>query len=418
MISIAFFVLALTIYSLIVFKTKDIIHPIGIGIIFWFFSASLSTIDVLYDPQLQSELSFETLAAIFLAGLFFTLPFLFSKRIDKAIFSYQRFDFNLIYRVVFNFIVLLSIITFLMRFGTMLTHPPLLSGAGSDLKSLVPNAPPLLNFIDVSMPYIALTALFELKYSYRLRRGRRILLIFFAIFTIVAALIYKVSRGEFLVFMMGAIYILLIPRKITLGFKQLMIVMLPMALLLYIGAMRISETSRASTQFGEGVANSLFSQIYTYVAMNFQNLNLLVNSSFEPTYIWGGLKFLLKPFFGSYYDNNSIGFSDYEVSFFNAKTFIYYFYNDLGLAGVIIYSFVIGLLLQVIYNKTACNVKYCLLQACFMKAIIFMLFGNYFFGEFVLIIPYGIVLFLLLLIPKVEVKRIEAKPIPNHFNNN
>src|SRR5690606_26970331 len=158
-------------------------------------------------------------------------------RIDKAIFNYQRLDFNFFYRVVFNFILLLSVITFLMRFGSLLTQAPLLSGAGSDLKSLVPIAPPLLNCIDVSILYIALTALFELKYSYRLTRGRRILLIFFVIFTIVAALIYKVSRGEFLVFMMGAIYILLIPRKITLGFKQLMMVILPIALLLYIGAM-------------------------------------------------------------------------------------------------------------------------------------------------------------------------------------
>ncbi|HCN4816684.1 TPA: O108 family O-antigen polymerase, partial [Escherichia coli] len=381
-----------------------------IGIVFWYFSASLSTVDILYDHQLQSELSLETLSAILLAGVFFVAPFVFSKKIDKNNFSFQRFDFNLFYRVFFNFIVALSVVAFFMRFGVMLTNPPLLSGAGSDLKSLVPNAPPLLNFIDVSMPYIALAALFELKYSYRQGRVRKYFLLSYVFFSIVVALVYEVSRGEFLVFMLGAIYIFLIPRKITLGFKQLMMVMLPMALLLYIGAMRISETSRASTQFGDGMANSLFSQIYTYVAMNFQNLNLLINSSFEPTYIWGGLKFILKPFFGTYYDSNSMGFTDYEVGFFNAKTFIYYFYNDLGLAGVILYSFIIGLLLQIIYNKTSSNIKYCLLQACFMKAIVFMLFGNYFFGEFVLIIPYLIVLFLLLLIRKVEPRRIENTP--------
>lgn len=416
MISIAFFVIAIIIYSSIVYKTKDIIHPLGIGIIFWFFSASLSTIDILYDHQLQSELSLETIVAIFLAGIFFVLPFLLSNKIDKNIFRYQRFEFGFFYRSFFNFIMLLSVTAFFMRFGTILTHPPLLSGAGSDLKSLVPNAPPLLNFADVSMPYIALTALFELKYSYRLRRGRKYFLLSFVFFSIVAALVYKVSRGEFLVFMMGAIYLLLIPRKITLGFKQLMMIMLPMALLLYIGAMRISETSRASTQFGDGVVNSIFSQIYTYVAMNFQNLNLLVNSSFEPTYIWGGLKFLLKPFFGSYYESDSIGFMNYEISFFNAKTFIYYFYNDLGLAGVIFYSFAIGLLLQIIYNKSSYNIKYFLLQSCFMKAIVFMLFGNYFFGEFVLIIPYLVVLFLLLLISKVDFRDIENEP--NHSIKN
>lgn len=410
MISIAFFIIALVLYSLIVLKTKDIIHPLGIGIVFWYFSASLSTVDILYDHQLQSELSLETLSAILLAGVFFVAPFVFSKKIDKNNFSFQRFDFNLFYRVFFNFIVALSVVAFFMRFGVMLTNPPLLSGAGSDLKSLVPNAPPLLNFIDVSMPYIALAALFELKYSYRQGRVRKYFLLSYVFFSIVVALVYEVSRGEFLVFMLGAIYIFLIPRKITLGFKQLMMVMLPMALLLYIGAMRISETSRASTQFGDGMANLLFSQIYTYVAMNFQNLNLLINSSFEPTYIWGGLKFILKPFFGTYYDSNSMGFTDYEVGFFNAKTFIYYFYNDLGLAGVILYSFIIGLLLQIIYNKTSSNIKYCLLQACFMKAIVFMLFGNYFFGEFVLIIPYLIVLFLLLLIRKVEPRRIENTP--------
>lgn len=398
MTAILFILLGCILALFIYLKTRDILHPLIIGSSLWFFAVSLSSIESFFDSAIQVPLSTTTLVNVFCAGLFFCLSFVFSRKINKDIFNFQLCYFSVYYRGLFNLLVFLVLLTFVIRFNSVLFHPPLIYGVGSDLKILVPDAPAILNFIDISTPYLALLAVFEVKYSCNIDRTRKVGLILYVLFTIISALVYKISRGEFLVFMLGFFYIILIARKKMFNYKIFKGVLFSILALMLFGSLRISDDSRVSTQFGSGSLNILFSQIYTYVAMNYQNLNLLVNSNFELTYFWGGLKFFLKPFFANYYDSNYVGFTDFETSFFNAKTYIYYFYNDLGIVGVICYSFIIGFILQLIYNKAVLNIKYFVLLACFMKAVIFMFFGNYFFGEFVLTIPYLIVLFMLLLV--------------------
>lgn len=383
-------------YFICYVKTKDILQPLGVGVLLWFLAAGVSNITSLYDNSLQLPISFETNLAIFLAGLFFTLPIFISNKINKDYFVIQKLYFGFNYKFIFNIFITASILAFIMRFKSELLSPPLFFGNGFDLKESVPDALPILNFADIATSFLAIMSVWELKYSEYIKRSRRLLLVGFIMFSIIVSLVYKVSRGEFLVFILGVIYLLVIPRRIIIRFKYLFLICVFASLFLYVGALRISEGSRVSTQFGSGGLNMLLSQIYTYIAMNFQNLNLLINSNYEPTYIWGGLKFLLKPFFGAAYNSNSIGLTDYNTLFFNAKTFIYYFYNDLGFAGVIFYPLVIGLILQIIYNGSIKNTKYFVIIACLMKPILFMFFGNYFFGEFVIMIPYVMIVILTL----------------------
>lgn len=396
MIAFIFLLFGVTSYSICYMKSKDVIHPLGIGVFLWYLAAALSNITSLYDKSIQLPLSLETNLAVFLAGFFFALPIIFSNTINKNKFIIQRLHYGFYYKVFFNVFCFLSLLAFLVRFKDELFAPPLFFGTGFDLKQSVPDALPVLNFADLATPFLAIISVWELKYSFSASKFRRVFLLGFIFFSIVAALVYKVSRGEFLVLILGVIYILLIPRNVVIRFKYIAIITFFASLFFYIGTLRISENSRVSTQFGDGGLNVLLSQIYTYIAINFQNLNLLINSNYEPTYLWGGLKFLLKPFFGSSYDANEMGLTDYTTLFFNAKTFIYYFYNDLGLAGVIFYSLVIGILLQSIYNASTRTTKYFVIIACLMKPILFMFFGNYFFGEFVFMIPYVMIFILVL----------------------
>ena len=375
-------------------KSRDILHPLGIGVLLWFLAASLSNVTSFYDRTLQSPISVETNIAILLAGISFTLPIFLSSKINKDRFIQQQLYFGMTYKFFYGFFIILSIMAFILRFKNELFSPALFYGSGFDLKQSVPDALPILNFADISIPFLAIISFWELKNSAKCSIGRRFVLLLFIFFAVVVLLVYKVSRGEFVVIMLGVVYLILIPRKIIIRFKYLLIISSFAALFFYIGTLRISENSRVSTQFGGGGVNIFLSQVYTYVAMNYQNLNALVTSSFEPTYFWGGLKFFLKPFFGAAYDANDVGLTDYTTLFFNAKTFIYYFYNDLGFAGVILYPLIIGLVLQITYNLSVQKTKYFIIIACLMKPILFMFFGNYFFGEFVMLIPYVMIVIL------------------------
>lgn len=400
--------LAIVFYLLIYVKSKDALHPLAIGVFIWFLTASLSNVQQFYDDSLQDIISPLTNFCIFISGFSFSLPFLLSKKLDKSQFKMQALYYTGFYKLLFNIVILVSLVAFLIRFNSIILTPPLLFGSSADLKNTVPQAIPFLNYFDIATPYLALLCFFELRYSINFSKTRKKLLIFYIGYAVISALLYKVSRGEFLIFVLGFLYLLFIAKKISFNFTRIFIVLSLVSLFLYVGALRISEGSRVSTQFGDGGLNIILSQIYTYVAMNFQNLNILVNSNLEPTYIWGSLKFFLKIFFNGLYEKNNIDLTDYTTSFFNAKTFIYYFYNDLGVAGIIIYPLIIGLILQLIYNKAAKDIKYYLLLACLMKAIIFMFFGNYFFGELVLLVPYLIALLFISMIVTVSTLRVNA----------
>jgi oligosaccharide repeat unit polymerase len=395
MVSIIFLLLAFIFYVTIFFQSKDLLHPLGIGVFLWFLAASLSNVELFFDPAIQIEISVSTNIAIFVGGFFFAIPFVYSRKIDKNVFSYQRYYFKRNYRYLFNFFAILSLVAFIIRFQDVLTSPPLFYGTTTDLKESVPDAVPFINFADLSITFLALLCVFEIKYSIKISTIRKANLLIYIVFCIFSTLIYKVSRGEFLTFALGFLYVILIQKKIKISLKHLVIICTLLFLFFYLGALRISTESRASNQFGEGSSNMILSQIYTYVAMNFQNLNALIISNFEPTYIWGSLKFILKPFFSNMYNNDATGLTDFYTLFFNAKTFIYYFYNDLGFIGVIIYPFIIGSLIQCLYNASTMNVKYFVLLACFMKPIIFLFFGNYFFGELVIMVSYVIVFIML-----------------------
>jgi oligosaccharide repeat unit polymerase len=388
MVSVIFLFLALVFYFFIYVKSKDIFQPLGIGILLWFLAGALANYDGFFDNSLQVTLTAQTNLCITLSGLFFSLPFLMSGRFNPDQFTQQRILYTKSYSIFFNLILLGTIIAFITRFYSVLLAPPLFYGVTNDLKNSVPDAIPGLNYADLFTPYAALMCVIELKFFHHVSRLRRKLLLSYIFFAVGSAIIYKVSRGEFLIFALGFVYLSVITKQSSVGFKKIAMFSVLITLFLYVGALRISDESRASTQFGSGAFNIILSQIYTYVAMNFQNLNALVDSNSQPTYIWGSLKFLLKFFFLNGYDTNTFGLSDNTVGFFNAKTYIYYFYNDLGYAGIILYPLVIGLVVQSIYNKSCKDIKYFALNSSLMKAIVFMFFGNYFFGEMVLLFPY------------------------------
>lgn len=411
MATILFIFSAILFYYVISIKTKDYLHPLGLGVLLWFLTAGLSNINVLFDSNLQKNITLKTNIVIFLSGIFFIIPVFFSKKLNKNVFITHRIKFDLNYRVLFNILMILSIISFIIRFNSVLFYPPFLYVDDSvfDLKSVIPPALPGINLFDVLTPFLAVLCLFELLCSYSVSKKRKITLIFFILYSVCVSIFYKVSRGELIILLLAFVYLYSTSRKINFTLKRGVMVSSLVFLFVYLGVSRIPSESRVSTQFGDGFLNMVFSQIYTYIAMNFQNLNTLINSNFEYTYFWGAGKFIIYPFFKSEYDSNFIGLTDHSTEFFNAKTYIYYFYNDLGLLGALLYSLIIGCLVQFFYNLSITNIKFFSFVACLLKAIFFMFFGNYFFGDNIIFIPYILILILILMMRQVRLLDFENK---------
>jgi len=399
MISFLFLFSSIFFYYIISIKTKDYLHPLGIGIFLWFFTAGIANISSLYDAGIQQNISLETNCIVYLSGIFFIFPFVFSYRLNKLVFEEKKIYFGLQYKVFFNTLLIFSFLNFLLRFKLVLLNPPFFNLDGViDIKSIVPPALPIINLFDVLTPFLAVFCLFELFFSSSLKRSRIILLVCFILFSIILSVFYKVSRGELVIIILAFIYFYSLPRKFKFSLKYFTISSILVFSFIYLGVSRISNESRVSTQFGDGFLNIIFSQIYTYIAMNFQNLNALINSNFTPTYFWGGMKFILYPFFKADYESNLVGLTDFNTDFFNAKTYLYYFINDMGVLGAFLYSLVIGLVIQSIYNVSVRNIKFFVFLACLLKPIAFMFFGNYFFGDNIIFLPYLFIFLLILML--------------------
>jgi len=389
--SIGFLVLGVILYSLIALNNRDFFHPSAVGAFIWFLTSSISLYPGFYDWSIQEYISVETTVSVAMAGVFFSVPAILLrvnfKEVLRARHSDARIEFGAIYYTFINFFSVLTLLAFFVRFEGQLGSPALFAiGQSIDIKNNVPDGIPILHYFDYITPIVALTLIYEWFFNDRVSRKRRIVIALYMSFVVISTVFYKVSRGEFLLICLGFVYLLYAKSVISgrrVFIKLFLWIFALLVVVVLLGVLRISEQSRVSGQFGEGVG-IVFSQIYTYFSFNFQNLNALVVSETPHTYVWATWRFLLKFFYAGDF-RQAFDIVDYELLFFNAKTFIYYFYHDLGIPGVILYSFLIGSFVELVYKVSVRDIRFVLVLAVIQKPIFFLFFGNYFFGEFIMV---------------------------------
>ncbi len=389
--------IAIISYFLIYLKSKDFYHPLAIASLVWFACVAMASFEPLHVQSIQSIWSIETHAAVLVAGGAFAVPSLFSLRKDK----YKRPTRNSVifggrYRAVVTLLMFFSVCVFIFRFHSVLFKPSLLYSYGVDAKHLVPDALVGFNYIELLTPFLALFCVFELLLSNSISIKRKSLLYLYIFYYLIVTIFYKSSRGELIPFLFGVGFI-----YFSLG-KKLSIKFIAYTFLFFLclgvfNSARLVEGSAVTNKFGNGMLLEVFSAVYTYVAFNFENLNKLITTNFNPTYYWGGFKFILKFFYPDYYSNQE-NLIEYETLFFNARTYIYYFYHDLGLVGIAIHALLISSVVQKFYNLSLTNPRYIILVAAMQKAIVFLFFSNYFYGEFVIFFPYLVTLFLIFML--------------------
>lgn len=394
MSSIAFCLAALTAYFILMYRTRDLLAPSALLCLFWFGAASLADVAALKDPLLQRPWEFETYVAVYLCGLSMFAAGLLQGRQRTA----QPFhcEPSMMFRNATAALMLLSIAAVATRlyvYGFSLDRL-ILEFGGVDLKAEMPAGIPGVHYFEIMTPFLSLCAMFELSVSSRISKFRRMALIAYVLYAgVIYCTILSASRGTLLVILAGGLY--LYAQNGRLRFVHLLSLgALVVAGMSGLSFLRMSTETMSNSFLGDDLLMKLLSPIYTYVAFNFENFNSLVRADTHPTYVLYSLKFMLWPLFKSDYESGAIRLTDFDTLFFNARTFLYPFYHDLGLFGSALYPGLISLFLTLLRNSIAKNPGRVILLMGLQKSIWFAFFGNYFFGELSIFLPL-LVLFML-----------------------
>lgn len=387
MSSIALFTAALMAYLILVYRTRDPLAPSALLCLFWFGAASLAEVAALKDHSLQRPWEFETYVAVYLCGLSMFAPGLLQRR-QRTVQPFHC-EPSVMFRHLTALLMWLSLAAVAARlyvFGFSLERL-ILEFGGVDLKTELSDAIPGVHYFEIMTPFLCLSAMFELSANKRMSKFRRMALISYVLYAVlIYCTILSASRGTLLVILAGGLY--LIAQKARLRFAHLLSIgALIVAGMSGLSFIRMSPESMVNSFLGDDLLFTALSPIYTYVAFNFENLNSLIRADIQPTYVLYSLKFLLWPFFKSYYESGAIVLTNFDTLFFNARTFLYPFYHDLGLIGCLIYPGLISLFLTHLRNSIAKKPERVILLMGLQKPIWFAFFGNYFFGELVILIP-------------------------------
>ncbi len=378
---------ALIAYVVLVRHTRDLMAPSAVLCLLWFGSASLADIPFLKDSSIQHGWELETYAAVYFSGFsMFAFGFLQLRKRGNNLANCQS---SAIFRAATTLLMILSVAAVAMRFYSSGFHIEqlILNFGGGDLKVEIPNGIPVFHYFEIMTPLLCLCAIFELKQSLKLSKLRRYGLISYVLYSmIIYSSILTLSRGTLLTIICGILYLYV--RSGNLRFTSLVVIgIFVVAAMSGISFLRMSALNMSNSFLGDEPLMMLLSPIYTYVAFNFENFNNLVKAEISPTYVFYALKFLLWPFLKSDYESGVIRLVDFDTLFFNARTFLYPFYHDLGIVGCLLYPGLISFVLVKIHNLSIENPELVIILMGLQKAIFFTFFGNYFFGEAVILVP-------------------------------
>lgn len=205
-----------------------------------------------------------------------------------------------------------------------------------------------------------------------------------------------VSRGTLLCPILATLFLL--NKKYQFKIRTIVIVLL-VVVVLFTSYMSLRVVAHSEVFSGTIVDNRLFNSIYNYFALAFNNFDLLVRNGTPYTIVEYSMNSLSK-LLGVY---NSQDLLQFETSFFNSKIFIYGFYHDLGVLGIVLWTSIIYFFIGKIYILSRHRYpELILMVSMYGKALFVLSFGNYFFQSLsdeiqyyvcaiLLVIGYGIV---------------------------
>ena len=358
---VGYLILAVLGYAFFEKRSKDILNPFAVSVSIWFLGAAISQLrlsELLANWCWMTHIVVLTFGfVIAVCGLLFTRGVRTSSISKSCDYGISK-EFKLLMWIMIG----VSFSCALLEWYKNDFYLPLLQSALSDKKNAI-TAIPVIHYGTNCLPYCALVSLYRIFFDKKCFKPVHFFVIAFVIFYI---LFIQVSRGTLLVFILGSLP--LIQERYHL--KIYHFVSIGIGIVLFLLFFMVIRTPNKSS--------------LVYIASCYDNLNTLIQegSPYSICYVT-----LLKPILEVANINIDIPYIEYNIAFFNAKTILYGFYHDLGVMGVVMYSFLIFLMVALVYQRSKRKKIYLLLIAALQKSIFVMFFGNYFTGTFINMFP-------------------------------
>lgn len=379
-------------YFVLAERTKDTLNPFAISFFSWMGGAAISQLKL---SELVGRWCIEMHILVHLCGYVIIIAGLLFSRKEK-VFYYAQTDciVNWKYKIAARVFTVCAFTCAYIEWYASGFYIPLLHGtAGGDLKAGIV-AISGVHYGTVCVPYCALLSLFELLND---KKSNKVLHTVVIALTIAYVLGVQMSRGDLLIIVFGGL--LLVHTKKNIRISQMLIIGGGIVAIL-IGIMLVRVQNMESLVF-TATSNPYMSSIYMYIATCYDNLNSLVANQNHFTFVFVSI---IKPICDVINLEIPIQILDYNVVFFNAKTFLYGFYHDLGTFGGVLFPAAIYGLIGVIYRKARIDGRFILFLAALQKSIWMLFFGNYFTGTVVTTFPLVLIFLLCCLMPKTREK--------------
>ncbi len=391
--SIVYLILAVGIIFFYYIKYRDILQPNMIFLAVWFLSAAVSSPDV--SPYLN-KWSYQMHLIVLLSGISFwfgTFTVLGKYKLNRSNILRKTQNISALYNrlVVVLFIICISAaILEWINGGAKFSFLELGNIEGTDVKSEIDGSIPGVHYATIFLPFVSIFSFYSLMNTNKYRITNIIIIIS----SIFCSFVFNLSRGDLLIFILSFVFIYSRYKIFSIK-KVIFISLLIVGMFLGIMVLRVNKETLVFMM----TDNPYFSVFYSYVAPCYANLNDLVNSeldympygnaTFAPIWTILGIK-----------EDLPVTTID-QLGVFNARTYLYGFYHDYKYFGIIIFPYIIGYLVSKIYVGTRLKSAYwIILLAALQKAVMNGFFGNYFFGEMVILFPYlmitSVIIFLML----------------------
>lgn len=397
MVFIISVVFALLIYAHFYRLTKDSLNPFGISISFYLAMYGLSTLNL---SIYQNGMSIKThllllipMISIFLIGEYYC------NRFRNTFRGYDELpEITMNYKIFMTIICVTSLLCVaylvVMR-GITLSLEIGVNGALNDRKGTIGEqmygGSGIVGRFAQLFPYTLVFVMYDYIFDSFGSKTKKILELIYCALCVLYSLFVLASRGTLLLPIIAVLYLLNKKyhfKPITLGIALIGVV------IAFTSYMTLRVTPGSEVFSGTGITNKTFNSIYNYFALSFNNFDMLVRNGSPMTGIQYSLISLSK-ILGIYNPSNLL---QYKTDFFNSRVFIYGFYHDLGLFGVVLWPIIIYVLIGWLYASTRKkHPEMILLLGMYGKAIFVMSFGNYFFQSFSDEFQYYICIILLVL---------------------
>lgn len=326
--TLLYILLSLCFISFYYYYYRDFLCPHIIFLSSWLLACSFSCID--YDDFMAPWCEEMYLVTILSALTYWLGSLCFCSRVRKRKYV-QKEEVVSTFNYLLFALYLICLSCFIVEWvvggmGTVLTAD--LSG---DVKTQLSDAAiPGIHYGSLFLPYVAIIAIYAYMNSFSKIYRRAYFVIIFSIIAI--SIFCNLSRGDMLIYILAFIFIYSRYEKIS---KRLIFILIIILISIFIGFMFLRTDEDSIVM--QTANNPYVSIFYSYIATCYANLNDYIMANHP--YHWMGNATLAPLWTLTGMKNDATVILTEQLDVFNATTYLYGFYHDYKLLGIVVFPF-------------------------------------------------------------------------------